>query len=203
MLKLVCMCMRQLLGQKQLCGCLKLNLAYASEFAGAKSYQDLTAYAVDKTHGCICIRCHCIMFTSCFIHDCRGEIPAQFKLLPFENSSASKFSFRPTEGTLDVGEVKTIHVQLQSDLLGVFSDTFCWSLNGSSDALKLQFKGSIVGPKFRVRFHDKLDCFYCLAYIFPEELCHTQQEQWQHFAQFWHHGMQISYNMQLIFLLHF
>ena len=99
------------------------------------------------------------MFTCCYVHDCRGEIPAQFELLPIENSYASKFSFRPTEGTLDVGEVKTIHVQLQSDLLGVFSDTFCWSLNDSSEPLKLQFKGSIVGPKFRVRLHDKLDCF--------------------------------------------
>lgn len=83
---------------------------------------------------------------------CRGEIPAQFKLLPFESPYASKFSFRPREGTLDVGEVKTIRVQLQSDLLGTFSDTFSWSLNGSSDALKLQFKGCIVGPKFTVRF---------------------------------------------------
>lgn len=101
------------------------------------------------------------MITCCYILDCRGEIPAQFKLLPDENSYASKFSFRPTEGTLDIGEVKTIHVQLQSDLLGAFSDTFSWSLNGSSEALKLQFQGSIVGPKFRVRFHDKLDCFHC------------------------------------------
>lgn len=81
---------------------------------------------------------------------CRGQIPAQFKLLPFESLYASKFSFRPREGTLDVGEVKTICVQLQSDLLGSFSDTFSWSLNGSSESLKLQFKGSIVGPKFKV-----------------------------------------------------
>ena len=46
--------------------------------------------------------------------------------------------------------MKTICVQLQSDLLGSFSDTFSWSLNGSSEPLKLQFKGSIVGPKFKV-----------------------------------------------------
>ena len=83
-------------------------------------------------------------------HVRRGQIPAQFKLLPFDSPYASKFSFRPREGTLDVGEVKTIRVQLQSDLLGTFSDTFSWSLNGSSEALKLQFKGSIVGPKFKV-----------------------------------------------------
>ena len=81
---------------------------------------------------------------------CRGQIPAQFKLLPFDSPYASKFSFRPREGTLDVGEVKTIRVQLQSDLLGTFSDTFTWSLNGSLEALKLQFKGSIVGPKYKV-----------------------------------------------------
>ena len=80
----------------------------------------------------------------------RGQIPAQFKLLPFESPYASKFSFRPREGTLNVGEAKTIRVQLQSDLLGTFSDTFSWSLNGSSEALKLQFKGSIVGPKYSV-----------------------------------------------------
>ncbi|KAL0040642.1 hypothetical protein WJX79_000331 [Trebouxia sp. C0005] len=80
----------------------------------------------------------------------RGQIPAQFKLLPFDSPYASKFSFRPREGTLAVGEVKTIRVQLQSDLLGTFSDTFTWSLNGSSEALKLQFNGAIVGPKYKV-----------------------------------------------------
>lgn len=82
---------------------------------------------------------------------CRGEIPAQFKLLPSDDFYATKFSFTPTEGTLDVGEVKTITVQLQSDLLGSFSDTFLWSLNHSSEALKLQFKGAIVGPKYKAR----------------------------------------------------
>ena len=107
------------------------------------------------------------MSNCCYFHDCRGEVPAQFKLLLDEISYASKFSFRPTEGNLDVGEVKTIQVQLQSDLLGAFSDTFSWSLNDSSEALQLQFTGAIVGPKFRVRFHDKLNCCYCYAYTVP------------------------------------
>lgn len=92
----------------------------------------------------------CVMIVVFMV--CRGEIPAQFKLLPSDDFYATKFSFTPTEGTLDVGEVKTINVQLQSDLLGSFSDTFLWSLNHSSEALKLQFKGAIVGPKFKVRF---------------------------------------------------
>ena len=105
----------------------------------------------------------CITHTDCVWTTCRGEIPAQFKLLPFESPYASKFSFRPREGTLDVGEVKTIRVQLQSDLLGTFSDTFLWSLNGSSDALKLQFKGCIVGPKFTVRFLASLTRLPCQA----------------------------------------
>ena len=82
---------------------------------------------------------------------CRGQIPAHFKLLPYESQYANKFSFRPREGTLDVGEVKTIKVQLQSDLLGTFADTFSWALNGSSEVLKLQFKGLIIGPKFEVQ----------------------------------------------------
>lgn len=101
---------------------------------------------------------------------CRGQIPAQFKLLPFDSPYASKFSFRPREGTLAVGEVKTIRVQLQSDLLGTFSDTFTWSLNGSSEALKLQFKGAIVGPKYKVCWVMCLTAATCLALCSSTEM---------------------------------
>lgn len=81
---------------------------------------------------------------------CRASIPADFKLVQIEDStSASAFMFKPTEGTLEVGEAKTIQVQLQSDLLGDFSTKFQWDLAGSPTLLDLQFKGSIVGPKFK------------------------------------------------------
>lgn len=81
---------------------------------------------------------------------CRAQIPAEFKLLPDENQNASAFSFKPTEGILEVGETKSIKVQLQSDLLGAFTETFRWALTGSPKDMSLQFKGSIIGPKFEV-----------------------------------------------------
>ena len=51
---------------------------------------------------------------------------------------------------LEVGEAKTIKVQLQSDLLGNFTETFQWALTGSPNMMSLQFKGAIIGPKFEV-----------------------------------------------------
>ena len=37
-------------------------------------------------------------------------------------------------------------MQLLSDLLGAFDETFEWELNGTSQLVKLQFKGRVGGP---------------------------------------------------------
>lgn len=43
-----------------------------------------------------------------------------------------------------------IKVKLLSDLLGVFEETFKWSIRGSSTPLLLQLKGRVTGPSFDV-----------------------------------------------------
>lgn len=41
-------------------------------------------------------------------------------------------------------------MQLLSDLLGAFDETFEWELNGTSQLVKLQFKGRVGGPIYMV-----------------------------------------------------
>lgn len=91
----------------------------------------------------------------------RAQIPAEFKLLPNDSNFSTTFNFRPTEGILEVGEAKTIKVQLQSDLLGDFTDTFQWALTGSPKIMNLQFKGAIIGPKFEVTRVHSCNTFEC------------------------------------------
>ena len=41
-------------------------------------------------------------------------------------------------------------MQLLSDLLGAFDETFEWELNGTSQLVKLQLKGRVGGPIYKV-----------------------------------------------------
>ena len=75
---------------------------------------------------------------------------ARFGLQPSDSPFAAKFSFSPAHGTLAVGEVKSIKVQLLSDILGSFTETFVWNISGTSAPIKLQFKGRITGPHYKV-----------------------------------------------------
>lgn len=96
-----------------------------------------------------------------------GEIDCHWKLIPYETPFGSKFKFSKSEGTLGVKENTRdlISVTFLSDILGEFSETFRFALEGSSKMLTLTFKGHVVAPTFR--FSDEIIDFGRISYKFP------------------------------------
>jgi hydrocephalus-inducing protein len=96
-----------------------------------------------------------------------GEIDCHWKLIPFETPFGSKFKFSKSEGTLGVKDHQrdAIKVTFISDILGEFSETFRFALEGSSEMLTLTFKGHVVAPTFR--FSEDIIDFGRVSYKFP------------------------------------
>ncbi|KAK9824158.1 hypothetical protein WJX72_008157 [[Myrmecia] bisecta] len=80
----------------------------------------------------------------------RGAIEARYQLLPHDSVFGSKFQFEPESGVMEVGAVHTVKVRLLSDILGNFNEVFNWAIGGTSDPVRLQFRGRAVGPTFKV-----------------------------------------------------
>lgn len=97
-----------------------------------------------------------------------GEIDCHWKLIPYETPFGSKFNFSKTEGTLGVKDHvrDLLKVSFKSDILGEFSETFRFALEGSSEMLTLTFKGHVVAPTFRFS-EDTID-FGKVSYKFAE-----------------------------------
>ncbi len=97
-----------------------------------------------------------------------GEIDCHWKLIPYETPFGSKFNFSKTDGTLGVREHvrDLLRVTFMSDILGEFSETFRFALEGSSEMLTLTFKGHVVAPTFR--FSEDIIDFGKVSYKFPE-----------------------------------
>lgn len=98
----------------------------------------------------------------------KGDINCYYKLIPYETPFGSKFKFSKTEGKLGVKENNRdiIKVTFQSDILGEFSETFRWALEGSAETLSLTFKGHVVAPTFK--FSETIIDFGKVSYKFPE-----------------------------------
>ena len=98
-----------------------------------------------------------------------GEIDCHYKLIPYETPFGSKFRFNKTEGVLGVKEKSRdlIRVDFKSDILGEFSETFRFALEGSSEMLTLTFKGHVVAPTFK--FSEEIIDFGKVSYKFPVE----------------------------------
>jgi len=96
-----------------------------------------------------------------------GEIDCHWKLIPYETPFGSKFQFSKSEGVLGVKENHRdlLHVRFLSDILGEFSETFRFALEGSSEMLTLTFRGHVVAPTFR--FSDEIIDFGRVSYKFP------------------------------------
>ena len=77
-------------------------------------------------------------------------LPPSIRLLDPLTPFGKKFTFEPSFGHLSGGEIQIIRVRLLSDLLGAFSETFEWTIKGSSVPLLLQLKGHVAGPSFEV-----------------------------------------------------
>ena len=60
----------------------------------------------------------------------------------------SMFRFSPAGGRLEPKQQGQIEVEFCSHLLGEFSETFRWTLQGQPQPLPLQVKGRVVGPSF-------------------------------------------------------
>ena len=82
----------------------------------------------------------------------RGEIEAEFRLVPPQSTFGQHFRFEPDSGVLGVGEALPVRVLFESDILGEFSESFSWEIKGASESLVLDFRGRVVGPTF------ELDC---------------------------------------------
>ena len=97
-----------------------------------------------------------------------GEIDCHWKLIPYETPFGSKFNFSKTDGTLGVREHvrDLLRVTFMSDILGEFSETFRFALEGSSEMLTLTFKGHVVAPTFS--FSSDIINFGKVSYKFPE-----------------------------------
>jgi hydrocephalus-inducing protein len=96
-----------------------------------------------------------------------GDITCYYKLIDYETPFGSKFKFSRTEGKLGVQEnqKEVITVSFQSDILGEFSETFRWALEGSVEMLSLTFKGHVVAPTFK--FSEEIIDFGQVSYKFP------------------------------------
>ena len=79
----------------------------------------------------------------------RGEIPAEFELLPNDSPFGSLFEFGVHSGILGVGERLNFKVTFTPDKLGEFDETFKFALKGSTEMLTLHFSGHVVAPKFK------------------------------------------------------
>ena len=97
----------------------------------------------------------------------KGDITWYYKLIPYETPFGSKFNFSKTEGKLGVkdNQREVIDVTFQSDILGEFSETFRWALEGSVEMLSLTFKGHVVAPTFK--FSEEIIDFGQVSYKFP------------------------------------
>jgi len=97
----------------------------------------------------------------------KGDIICYYKLIPYETPFGSKFHFSKTEGELGVKDNQSdiIIVAFKSDILGEFSETFRWALDGSVEMLSLTFKGHVVAPTFK--FSEEIIDFGQVSYKFP------------------------------------
>ncbi len=77
-----------------------------------------------------------------------GEIKAQFEMMPNLTPFGKMFSFDVTKGILDVQKRLPFEWRFASTILGEFSETFKWKLDGSSDMLNIIFTGHVMAPKF-------------------------------------------------------
>jgi hydrocephalus-inducing protein len=96
-----------------------------------------------------------------------GEIDCHWKLVPYETPFGSKFHFSKTEGVLGTKDKPRdlIRVTFKSDILGEFSETFRFAMEGSAEMLSLTFKGHVVAPTFK--FSEEIIDFGRVSYKFP------------------------------------
>ena len=86
-------------------------------------------------------------------------------MLP-DTPAAKMFKFDVDKGVLGVGERLNFTVTFQSEMLGEFSETFRFRLEGSTELIPLRFRGHVIGPSFIFK-RTEID-FGDVSYSFPK-----------------------------------
>ena len=68
--------------------------------------------------------------------------------MPNETPFGKMFKFQIEDGILAVGEKISFNVYFNSRILGEFSETFRWKLEGSLEMLSILFTGHVMAPSF-------------------------------------------------------
>ncbi len=82
-----------------------------------------------------------------------------------ETPFGKMFNFDIERGILEVGERLPFEWKFKSTILGEFSETFRWKLDGSSEMLPILFTGHVMAPKFT--FTPNYIDFGKASYSFP------------------------------------
>ncbi|OQR91449.1 hydrocephalus-inducing protein [Achlya hypogyna] len=96
----------------------------------------------------------------------RGEIPAEFSLVPTPLPPGVDISFAPAAGVLGIGETSKVFLTFKSAVLGEISITFNFKLKGSDELLRVRFKAHVIPPMFHFDV-DTID-FGTVSYAFRQ-----------------------------------
>ena len=86
-------------------------------------------------------------------------------MLPNETPFGKMFHFDIEKSVLGVGERIPFTITFCSTILGEFSETFRWKLEGSTELLSILFTGHVIAPTFQ--FDTELIDFGKVSYSFP------------------------------------
>ena len=123
------------------CSADRLALHLAGEGIGPKAYLSM----VEKSLGDVFVTQTKPMD---LMIENKGEIEARFELISNETPFGKMFHFQIEKGILGVGERIPFHINFCSTILGEFSETFKWRLEGSTETLSILFTGHVIAPTF-------------------------------------------------------
>eukprot|EP01065_Artemidia_motanka_P026772 TRINITY_DN32019_c0_g1_i1.p1 TRINITY_DN32019_c0_g1~~TRINITY_DN32019_c0_g1_i1.p1 ORF type:complete len:3749 (+),score=1074.75 TRINITY_DN32019_c0_g1_i1:85-11331(+) len=78
----------------------------------------------------------------------RGSIEARYSLQQPKNVFGPKFRFTPSHAAVPPGQTQVIEIEFCSDVIGILSEAFHFTIQGAKDDLVLHFKGRVIGPTF-------------------------------------------------------
>ncbi|KAG6972410.1 hypothetical protein JG687_00001491 [Phytophthora cactorum] len=96
----------------------------------------------------------------------KGEIPAEFELIPLTMPPGTSLTVHPSRGTLAVNEMLKIEVTFCSQELGEAFYHIRFGMQGSDEQLAARFKANVIPPVFHFEV-DQVD-FGAVSYSFPQ-----------------------------------
>eukprot|EP00644_Phytophthora_capsici_P002092 jgi/Phyca11/21187/fgenesh1_pg.PHYCAscaffold_84_\ len=96
----------------------------------------------------------------------KGEIPAEFELIPLAMPPGTSLTVQPSQGTLAVNAMLKVEVTFCSQELGEAFHHIRFSMQGSDEQLTVRFKARVIPPVFHFDV-DQVD-FGAVSYSFPQ-----------------------------------